>query len=793
MNSRMNESRSSRFRVARTGVSFVLAGCLAGQMLAGIWSPVATFAYVSQYETAAESRAAKSFGDSETSARPNAGESSGSSCQNSIAHDSEGDDATRRAVPELRRGTSTGVESDLSTLIGGSGSDRVFDVAIGPDGCIYVAGTTQSADFPTTPGAHSSTIHANTSDGFVAKLDPTGTDILFATFVGGSDYDEIVAIAVDEDGATYLTGRTSSPDFPGLVLGFRSVLLGPLDGFVARLDPTGANVTYASLIGGDDDTDYMTDIAVDANGNAYVVGNGKYSGFTSTPNALQPTPAGYGPMIVKVDTSRRGLESLGYASAFRGGSVEQPRSVVVDDAGRITVVGAAFSNDLPVTPGCFQPFRKGNDDGFVLTLDTSIPGPAGIVYLSYIGGEREDDLYAVALHDGLIYVAGTTNSTLFPTTDSGFQRALTPGILFTFETCVAVIDPAVAGSAALVYGTFFGSFGNEAPTDLAIDQAGNVWIGGYTGSPDLPTTPGAASGDQPGQDGFVAGFSPRLSGTASLLYSTYVGGAETDTVDAVAFDGNAGLVVAGFTLSPDFPVTAGIDPAPSDAVNGFLGTYRLPVSDVSVGQFVLDPSPVPRGGMAQLALTVANAGPASPTATSLTVFTPAGVSVDAVRRGDGSIVETLTGRHGERIVLLGNLAPASSVALTATLSIGAEVSGVFEVSAGIRSEVVDTHPSDNDGAVSTTAVTFPEFRKAKASSPPGAALSVNIRGGGFQPGAAVFLGGSATSWPSLRVANAGKIVLKGSGLGREFPVGTPVSILIVNPDGGFVVGTFQRR
>lgn len=774
-------------------ISLVVAGWLAGQMLVGIWCPVATFAYVGQSLTAVESRSAKSFQDSATSERPNADESPGSSCRNSPDHDSQLDDATRRAVPEPRRGTSTGVESDLSTLLGGSGSDQLFDIAIGPDGCIYVAGTTQSADFPTTPGAYSSTIHANTSDGFVAKLDPTGTEILFATFLGGSDFDEIQAIAVDEDGASYLTGRTSSPDFPGLVNGFRTVLQGPLDGYVARLDPTGSNVTYASFIGGDDDTDFMTDIAVDADGHAFVVGNGKYSGFTSTPNALQPTPSGYGPMIVKVDTSRRGPESLEYASAFRGVSIEQPRSVVVDDAGRITVVGAAFSNDLPVTPGCFQPFRMGNDDGFVLTVDTSIPGPAGIVYLSYLGGEREDDLYAVALHDGLIYVAGTTNSTLFPTTESGFQRALTPGILFSFETCVAVIDPAVSGNAALVYGSYFGSFGNEAPTDLAVDQAGTVWIGGYTGSSDLPTTPGAASGDQPGQDGFVAGFSPLLSGNDSLVYSTYVGGSDTETVDGVAFDGSAGLVVAGYTLSPDFPVTAGISPTPSDAVNGFVGTYRLPVSDVSVGQFVLDPSPAPRGGMAQLAFTVANAGPGSPTATSLTVFPPAGVAVDAVRRADGSIVETLTGRHGERIVSLGNLAPASSVALTATLSISAEVSGVFEVSARIRSEIVDTHPSDNDGAVSTTAVTFPEFRKAKASSPPGAPLSVNIRGGGFQPGAAIYIGGSETPWSSVRVANAGKIVLKGSGLGREFPVGTPVSILIVNPDGGFVVGTFQRR
>jgi hypothetical protein len=270
---------------------------------------------------------------------------------------------------------STGTALIYSTLLGGSGlnGDQADSIAIDSSGNAYIAGSTGSSDFPTTPGAFQpvSVAHDITAyNAFVTKLNPTGTALVYSTFLGGSKYigDAANSIAIDSGGNAYVTGYATSTDFPTTPGAFQRVNRaqgGYYNGFVTKLNPTGAALIYSTFLGGSGAAiDYGLGIAADSSGNAYVTGEATSTDFPITTGAFQRTKTSgltvYSAFVTKLDPTG---SALIYSSYLRGngssGNVngvdgDVGIGITLDAARNVYVVGAAASADFPVTPGAFQ-------------------------------------------------------------------------------------------------------------------------------------------------------------------------------------------------------------------------------------------------------------------------------------------------------------------------------------------------------------------------------------------------------------------------------------------------------
>src|SRR6266513_56732 len=242
-----------------------------------------------------------------------------------------------------------------STYLGGSSADWGSGITLDSDGNAYVSGTTSSTNFPTTAGAFQPTFAGGLYDAFVAKLDPAGSALVYATYLGGNignvehpGREFGGDIAVDAEGNTYVTGFTSSSNFPTTAGAFRTTFAG---GFVSKLDPTGSAPVYSTYLG-DTEDDAGNGIAVDANGNAYVTGI-TYSGtFPTTPGAFQSSFGGSSDAFVtKLNATG---SALIYSTYLGGTGPDWGAGIARDSSGNVYVTGSAGSTNFPTTPGAFQ-------------------------------------------------------------------------------------------------------------------------------------------------------------------------------------------------------------------------------------------------------------------------------------------------------------------------------------------------------------------------------------------------------------------------------------------------------
>ncbi|HUX85774.1 MAG TPA: SBBP repeat-containing protein, partial [Chloroflexota bacterium] len=251
--------------------------------------------------------------------------------------------------------------------------------------------------------------------------------------------------------------------------------------------------------------------------------------------------------------------TLVYSTYLGSPGTEQGQGIAVDSQGFVYVVGSTSSLGFPTTTGAYSTTYSAGEDVFVAKLNPSLSGAASLVYATYLGGSGNDYGNGIAVDgSGKIYVTGYTYSTDFPTTAGGYQTSDPVGNNGSEAAFVSVIDPSLVGSAQLVYSTFLGgsSFGSGA-LGIAVDASGNVYATGYTYASDFPTTSGAFSRTNEGGDAFVSEINPTLSGSSSLVYSTFLGGHGTDQGQGIAVDQNGDLYVTGYTYATDFPVTSG--------------------------------------------------------------------------------------------------------------------------------------------------------------------------------------------------------------------------------------------
>ena len=266
-----------------------------------------------------------------------------------------------------------------STLLGGPNVDSASGIAVDGSGAAYVSGTTSSTGFPTTPGALDTTYNGGTDDGFIAKVNATGSALLYSTFLGGSSSEGVHDVAVDPSGAVYVTGGTSSHGFPTTPGAYDTshhpdTYTSNSDVFVSKLAPSGSSLTYSTFIGGwlweDGDG-----IAIDASGAAYVVGVTYSAGPPSEEfGTAYPTTAGafdrthnsppdptedYYPGDAFVTMISPSGSTLGYSTFLGGQGDDGATSVAVDQAGNATLTGSTlnpsyFAAPFPTTAGAYD-------------------------------------------------------------------------------------------------------------------------------------------------------------------------------------------------------------------------------------------------------------------------------------------------------------------------------------------------------------------------------------------------------------------------------------------------------
>jgi beta-propeller repeat-containing protein/HYDIN/CFA65/VesB family protein len=447
----------------------------------------------------------------------------------------------------------------FSTFLGGTHGDLAGGVAIDSAENVYVTGLTNSTDFPTTVGAFQTTYGGGNSDVFITKLNPTGSALVYSTYLGGSDAENGAGIAVDSNGNAIVTGQTCSIDLPTLNA-FQPVNNGNCDAFVSKLNASGSALVYSTYLGGSD-IDAAYGIAVDSLGAAFVTGSTISPCPASPPAACFPVKNSQedefdGPPDFPGDAFVSKLAadgSLVYSSYLGGSGQDAGYAIAVDSLGIAYITGATNSTDLIPTFGAFQQQNAGKTDAFVTKLNTQ---GAVEIYNTLLGGSDDDLGLGIAVDlNGNAYVTGSTKSTNFPTANPE-QTAFGGGPRDAF---VAKLNPSGTG---LIFSTYLGGAGDDAGNSIAVDSSGNMYVTGTTASVNFPTTAGALQATNAGNgDAFVTKIANvtapvPLFNTKSLNFADQTVGTSS-TVQAVTLTnaGDAALSIIGIQASGDFGET----------------------------------------------------------------------------------------------------------------------------------------------------------------------------------------------------------------------------------------------
>jgi hypothetical protein len=450
---------------------------------------------------------------------------------------------------------------EYSTYLGGMGDDGGSSIAVDNAGNAYITGATFSNDFPDTVGGNQGL------DVFVAKLNPTGTGLLYSTYIGGSTIDAGTDITVDNLGNAYITGSTNSIDFPTLSAFQTAKAGGNSDAnevFITKLDNTGT-LAYSTYLGGTS-IDIGRGIVVDSNGDAYVTGETYSTDFNSANNTNNGAVDAF---VARIKASGA---VLAYSRYVGGQHIDEGQGIAINSNEEVYITGETYSTatdfntDFPATStglqvNINQGDNTSNSDAFIVKLNTA---GTNVEYGTYFGGSNTDEGYGIVVDDiGNIYIAGITGSgttaTLpLPTTAGVLQDTHGGG---TFDVFVAKFnETGVTPVFSLDYSTYLGGMGNDnvrGPKSLAVDDSGNAYLTGYTRSNDFPLLPPTLTNSPiqqvfgGGDDGFIAQLN---NDATALTYSTYLGGTNEDRAYAIALDSSGNAYVTGETSSSDFPV-----------------------------------------------------------------------------------------------------------------------------------------------------------------------------------------------------------------------------------------------
>lgn len=485
-----------------------------------------------------------------------------------------------------------------STYIGGSMTGDVTSVAVDASGNAYLFGNTSSSDFPLVNPLQATNVNAEGST-FIAKMNASGSALVYSTYFGGSGDNQASAIAVDSSGNVYVAGKTSSTDFPTLnaFQGINKEFQNSYTGFVAKLNSTGSKLLYSTYLGGSgnpssyDQGDEITALAVDKSGDAYVGGYTDSADFpTKTPfqatnnaNVNQYGVRNTNGFVTKLSTTG---SSLVYSS-YLGGSGSQGKSweqmgdqvwgLTIDASGNAYAVGSTSSLDFPIV-SAYQSTNKAVNAGAPMTGFVSKISSTGksLTFSTFLGGtggtaQYGDSVRAVAVDSSNnVYVTGVVASTDFPTVNA-YQRTNKTST----QGYTGFVTKLASTGRSLSYSTYLGGSGGNGTAGytvvmgdyafgIAVNNSGNAYVTGRTSSQDFPVSHAIQSVNNAAALGGNNAFVTELSTTGStLVYSTYLGGSNTvppkmhtlhsDWGNGIAVDSSGNAYVVGTTGSSNFP------------------------------------------------------------------------------------------------------------------------------------------------------------------------------------------------------------------------------------------------
>lgn len=447
-----------------------------------------------------------------------------------------------------------------SSYFGGTGTEAAPSITTDAGFNIYVTGSTTSTDLPIAGTPFQGTLHSGaTANVFVSKLDPTGTTLVWSTYLGGSGTDASVGIAVDAAGDAYVAGTTTSPDFPTSTSGFQTApKAAGTHGFVSELDPNGSVLKYSTYLSGSL-TDTMAGMTLDNKGFVYVIGITHSTDFPTVPSPVpaplpstMPAGASQAFFVSKLNPATSGTDSLIFSSYFGGGT---PNNGIMAGGGiAVDNNNTTAGSNIYITGGT-------NFLNTTQNPNTDFPIKNAIVFTQGSGLAPGGD----CLDSPGVSACPVTG---LPTTNG----------VVNLDAFVAKISPVGTTGAQLLYSTYVGGAGNDIGNGIAVDASGNAYITGSTTSPTATffpplsaapaayqpclNSPTGASGSCPNSnttstDAFVAKINNPVTGTGStnsnveLVYWSYLGGTNNDVGNAIAVDGIQGARVVGTTFSSD--------------------------------------------------------------------------------------------------------------------------------------------------------------------------------------------------------------------------------------------------
>jgi uncharacterized protein (TIGR03437 family) len=564
-----------------------------------------------------------------------------------------------------------------ATLLGGDDQDDIRGLAVDAQGHVYVTGSAGSSNFPGSLSPNTRTRDRYSPDAYVARINAAGTAFDFVTFFGSSNGDEIgTGVGLDSSGNVYVTGDTTSADFPVTANAVKSK---PdwREAFLVKLDPSGSRLLYSSLLGGNKH-DYAQALAVSPSGHAVIAGYTGSDVFPQLSPVAGPGGGAFDAFVIRVDTN---TGKLVYSSAFGGQDYDQALGVTLDAGGNAYLTGATGSKSFPVSANAFQAVLKGSTNAFAVKI-----GPAGgpFAYSTLLGGSGSTAGNAIAADAaGHAYVVGTTSSTDFPTTT---PLKSTPGDGAATEAFIAKLTP---DGSRLAYSSPIGGAGFDYGFGVALASSGEAWITGVVQDTrplsDFPNV-------NPVQPAWGGGFSDwflcrvNAAGTA-LTFSTFIGGLADEGGLAgprrggVVIDQAGNVYVAGQTQSGDFPTTPGV-------FQVRYGGYATATENAGDGFLVKidpsrDPAPIAVTAQNHVITTVAGGG-----------TTTGAISGPATQAAIGNI--TAMALHPSGAVLFG------SDWCEGAIIVGGNVIPGFCESGPIRSVSPDGHLSVIAGATTGT-------------------------------------------------------------------------------------------
>lgn len=466
--------------------------------------------------------------------------------------------------------TPDGSQLVFSTLFGGSGGDSVKDIAIDDTGLPIAVGLTSSADFPSTDGAYDEIQNGQgQDDAFVARLSGDGSDLVFSTFLGGSDHDPATRVVLGADESIYVAGQTESLDFPTTPNALASTFGASITAFAAHFSSDGSQLLASTMLGGTADSEGRG-LGVDGEGNVFVGGRAHGNAnvhIPVTPGAFDTTANGSKEAFVAKFTPD--LSALVYCTYIGGDDFDDPWGMALASDGSVCIAGQTLSSDFPTTPGVFQKTNKGPPDGFVSMLD---PTGSSLVFSTYMGGFSNDEIDEVKLGpDGSIFLAGDTTSSpnSFPVTPDGWDITKGGG----GDTYLVRLT---GDGKAVTYGTYIGGNGSSIDEcrSMALDESGNAFVAGEAFSTDFPVTPGAFDSTLTDfKDCFVVRFAFAPWAWSDLGFGLPGAGVPKLTGNGTLQPGSAGEL----KLSGVLPVTSGVLVTGLTAINApFKGGTLVP-------------------------------------------------------------------------------------------------------------------------------------------------------------------------------------------------------------------------